>query len=398
MQPRTMSYLRSRFREYYLEASLELPPDSASREWGFVLFDGRGMRRHKAFTSRNELVDYIRGMVPQHVYHSAAYYEHPGAPTMKEKIWTGTDLIFDLDADHLKGAPSSYRDMLALVKRETAKLLAFLMDDFGFSSEAIDLVFSGGRGYHIHVRDERVRPLLSDSRREIVDYLAGRGLDIERMISEVALVGDSGVEEAPQLRCPPAGAPGWAGRVNKAILGFVEHIRSLDEKEAVDLLSSMKGIGKKKATYFYISLKGSEVTQRIGEGNLGFFKGSSELWRILIKRYLEGEEVSFGLDEQRGETDEPVTADIKRLIRYPMSLHGGTGLRVTPIGVSGLDCFDPLRDAVVFGKEEVDIVLSRSFRLEIAEIDEVLDPGPARLPAYAAIMLIARGAAELGKG
>jgi len=393
-----MSYLRARFREYYLETSLELPPGSASREWGFVLFDGRGMRRHKAFSGRSELVDYIRSMVPQHVYHSAAYYEHPGAPTMKEKNWIGADLIFDLDADHLRNAPSSYRDMLALVKRETAKLLRFLLDDFGFPPESIDLVFSGGRGYHIHIRDERVRSLQSDSRREIVDYLTGRGLDIERLISEVSLAGDSGVNEAHQLRCPPEDAPGWPGRVNWAILDFAEHIRSMDEKEAIETLSSMKGIGKKKAARFYTSLKGPKVSERIREGNLGSFKGSSELWRILIKRYLEGEEVSFGLDEQKGETDEPVTADIRRLIRYPMSLHGGSGLRVTPIGVDGLDSFDPLRDAVVFGREMVDVEVSRPFRLEIYEIDEMLEPGFARVPAYAAVMLFGRGAAELGKG
>jgi len=75
-----------------------VPPDLEAREWGFLSFDDSGMRRHKSFSSRGELSDYVRSIVPRHVYHSAAYYQRPGAPTMKEKLWTGADLIFDLDA------------------------------------------------------------------------------------------------------------------------------------------------------------------------------------------------------------------------------------------------------------------------------------------------------------
>ncbi|HPH48631.1 MAG TPA: DNA primase catalytic subunit PriS, partial [Methanothrix sp.] len=111
----TENLLVSRFRSYYLESSLETPPGLESREWGFLFFDDSGMRRHKSFFSRGEVVDYVRAMVPRHVYHSAAYYQRPGAPTMKEKIWQGADLIFDLDADHLKNAPKSYGGMLETV-------------------------------------------------------------------------------------------------------------------------------------------------------------------------------------------------------------------------------------------------------------------------------------------
>ena len=112
INPLTMNFLISKFREYYIQATLDAPPGLQSREWGFLFFDDSGMRRHKSFFSRGELVDYVRSMIPRHVYHSAAYYQRPGAPTMKEKIWQGADLIFDLDADHLRGAASSYAGML----------------------------------------------------------------------------------------------------------------------------------------------------------------------------------------------------------------------------------------------------------------------------------------------
>src|SRR5512136_2218742 len=156
------------------------------------------MRRHKSYVSREELADYVRSMVPAHIYHSAAYYQRPGAPTMKEKGWKGADLIFDLDADHLRKAPKSYRDMLGLVKKETQKLLDFLLSDFGFSESKVSVVFSGGRGYHIHVRDPRVMSLTSDERREMIDYMTGRGLSIESFIKRLSIEGDCGVDMAYQ--------------------------------------------------------------------------------------------------------------------------------------------------------------------------------------------------------
>jgi DNA primase small subunit len=112
------------------------------------------MYRHKSFHSRPEALEYLRSMAPAHAFFSVAYYERPDAGTMADKHWTGADLIFDLDADHLPDVPKSYPAMLANVKYETLKLLDFLTDDFGFSEDLIDVVFSGGRGYHIHVRDQ----------------------------------------------------------------------------------------------------------------------------------------------------------------------------------------------------------------------------------------------------
>ena len=46
-----------------------------------------------------------------------------------------------------------YDQMLARVKEETEKLIAMLTLEFGIDSKTIELVFSGGRGYHVHVKD-----------------------------------------------------------------------------------------------------------------------------------------------------------------------------------------------------------------------------------------------------
>ncbi len=391
MNTLTRNFLRSKFREYYLQAALDMPPGLESREWGFILFDEIGMRRHKSYLGRSELVDYIRSMVPAHLYHSAAYYERPGAPTMKEKGWQGADLIFDLDADHLRKAPKSYSEMLDLVKKETLKLLSFLMADFGFSENNISVVFSGGRGYHIHVRDPKVLALGSDERREIVDYLTGRGLDIKRFLDKIVVSGDVG-DNARSLRCTPEGAPGWGCRVNQAIIQFAEEIRGLNENDAIDKLTEIKGIGDVRAIDFLRYLKADQTLRDIRAGNLDAFKSSSQLM-MLAKDHIR-ELVVQGLG---GETDEPVTADIRRLIRCPTSLHGGSGFRVTPLTIHGLEEFEPLWDAVVFGDEPVLIDVVKPFKTEIQGESYDLTEGRCELPACTAIFLMARGAAELGK-
>ena len=392
----TFNLLVSRFRGYYLESSLDAPPGITSREWGFLFFDDSGMRRHKSFFSRGELVDYVRSMVPRHVYHSAAYYERPSAPTMKEKLWQGSDLIFDLDADHLRNAPKSYGQMLMMVKKETQKLLTFLLSDFGFSESRVSIVFSGGRGYHIHVRDPRVFLLGSDERREIVDYLAGRGLSMDRFIHMAPMQGDWGVDRVFRLRAPPAGAPGWGGRINSAILSFVRDLRKMKESEAIALLSKRKGIGPKRASSFYRSLQNENAEKKMAEGDLDLFRGSASIWKLLLVEFLdeEGVKTGFNLDQERGETDEPVTADVRRLIRCPGSLHGGSGLRVTPLTLRDLEDFDPLHDAVVFGDEPMSVEIMKPFRTEMKGETYNLTEGPEKLPACVAVFLMARGVAE----
>ena len=223
MNDQTRQFLRERFREYYSERKVSPPPGLVSREWGFIFYDetpGVAMRRHKAFNSEGELKDYLASMPPAHAYHSAAYYQYPQAPTMLEKKWLGADLIFDLDADHLPGVKDmSYSEMLANVKKEIIRLIdEFLIDDLGFKEKDLDIVFSGGRGYHVHVRDERVRSLKSPERREIVDYLLGTGLDIEHMFVRATAIVEGqkgakttgiwrirGFDDDRRLRVEPAG-------------------------------------------------------------------------------------------------------------------------------------------------------------------------------------------------
>jgi DNA primase small subunit len=399
MKSYTRNFMITKFREYYQDNSLMVPPSLDSREWAFLPFgDEKGMRRHRSFLSENELMVYIRNIVPAHIYHSAAYYQRPSAPIMKEKIWMGADLIFDLDADHLREKPESYNKMLSLVKKETKKLITFLTSDFGFDEKSINLVFSGGRGYHIHVRHPNILNLESNERREVVDYITGRGLDIWNFIEKAHLKGDCGSKSAYSLRARPEGSPGWGDRINSSLKSLVCDYRMLGEEDAIKRLRQTKGIGEKGAMRFYKAIKKNEnLIEDIRQGNLDSFKGSDEIWSKLIEEYVNqsGVELGKSIDMVKGETDEPVTSDVKRLIRCPGSLHGGSGLKVTPLSVQELEEFEPLRDAVVFGEDPIPIEITKPFTVELRGQNYRVFPGLTEVPLHAAIFLMARGAAEL---
>ena len=100
---------------------------------------------------------------------------------------------------------------------------------------------------------------------------------------------------------------------------------------------------------------------------------------------------------QRGETDEPVTSDIKRLIRMPSSLHGKTGLRVVTLTRGAIDDFRPLRDAVpkTWTDDRVHVNLKNKITMEIRGEVFNLAPGVNDVPQYLAIFLAARGLATV---
>ncbi len=464
MNFRTKQYLRKRFGDYYQNSRLTLPPELARREWGFIFFDEMPevvMRRHKAFSGEVETFEYLRSMVPAHVYHSAAYYQFPGAATMKEKQWQGADLIFDLDADHLPQKPRSYAEMLSNVKAETLKLLDFLLDDFGFSEDNISIVFSGGRGYHIHVRDPKVLSLESPERREIVDYLSGTGLSTDFLFKpEKYVLVDTGKFKKKELISPRkissfenvSDGFGWGIRISRYLIGFLKDISTKDDTDAlneiIDLIKNYNlkkvhsenlteetikqiiqlkndnrrisyrkiaeevGVSEKKVREVLIvhDLKDYALEARLKLKKIKKKAISPEaldtieskgiiddpyIFDAIVQKAIEDNSVNLGSTH----TDEPVTADVKRLIRMPSSLHGGSGMRVVPLTLAEFEKFEPLNDAVVFSEKEIKVEIipplkPQNSKVEMKGKSFTLTEGINTLPEYAAIYLMCRGAAE----
>lgn len=463
MNFRTKSYLRKRFGDYYNSSELPLPHDFKRREWGFIFFDELPevvMRRHKAFSSEGEAIEYLRGMVPAHVYHSAAYYQFPGAGTMKAKKWEGADLIFDLDADHLPQKARSYAGMLANVKAETGKLLDFLLEDFGFGEENIRVAFSGGRGYHIHVHDPRVLTLESAQRREIVDYLSGTGIKSQFMFKEYG-IGNTyetdlgkGTEFSQKIKVKSStrriisfenvrGGFGWGKRISKYLISYLNDLSTKEMPIALGEISyaiylfnkyessneNIKEIacqtfeqkmkhpswspmrisqeiettesivrdiitcGRKGKIIMNIA-QNENAINKIKDKGIIDFGGVPEFFELI----LDGTREKFGI-QMGAKTDEPVTADIRRLIRMPSSLHGGSGMRVVPLTLSEFKTFEPLRDAVVFSEREIQIEVIPPLKPQNSLVEmkgksiKVVE-GINIVPEYAGIYLMCRGAAE----
>jgi DNA primase small subunit len=342
---------------------------------------------------------------------------------MVEKNWLGADLIFDLDADHIKGAEKmTYEETLQKVKEEFIRLIDdFLLSDFGFEEQQLMIVFSGGRGYHIHIRDPRVLQLTSHERREIVDYITGRDLDMDWIFPKKAYDSTSygpHVSVKHKIMMPDKNAGGWKEKLREGIIDLTFQLEEFGEDESKRRLSAYEGVGQKTADGIYDDLFVGEIGKRgvdrmREEENLEVFSADSHLKAFLsivkgevsIKMKgreeemadLEDVEMLMVKERLEGETDEPVTSDIKRLIRLPSSLHGKTGLTVMPLSRNELDEFEPLRDAVshVFTDEPIKIEVQNPVKVNIKGELFDLKKGEYKVPEYAAIFLLCRRNAVL---
>ena len=228
MNRETLEFTRECFRNYYTNSNILSPVSMEKREWGFIFFDldAVHMRRHIAFLRAEEFRSYLKNLAPAHVYYSTAYYGSPDAPQMKDKNWSGADLVFDLDADHIKRG--SYEEMLLRVKEELFKLLSMLTDELGFSKKEIEIVFSGGRGYHIHIRNAAVYRWGSSERRELIDYICGTGLE-----PSAVLKFQSDFKEN-----------NWKNRMLDSLMEYLVWLDGPDSKQA-ESSKSIEGVPKK---------------------------------------------------------------------------------------------------------------------------------------------------------
>jgi DNA primase small subunit len=403
MNDQTRLFLKKRFGEYYSEHPVDVPPGFTSREWGFLFYDDAPdkarpmqMHRHKSFNSAVELNDYLKSMAPSHAYHSAAYYQYPQAPTMQEKKWLGADLIFDLDADHLPQKPSSYAGMLEMVKKEMIRLIdEFLLDDLGFSEKDLDIVFSGGRGYHVHVRDERVRALKSPERREVVDYILGTGLNSDKIFTKATKIVEgfkgqktTGVWQIKGFDNNQCGY-GWNARVARYISDKLASTGKLDDKEAKKELKKYELDSKQAGALLDVSRNPVELDKIRYEGRLEIKGNLKGFLKNMLDETIDEFKVNLA-----GKTDEPVTADIKRLIRLPGSIHGGSSFGVMPLSRKALETFNPLEDAIIFDDTPVRVLVTRAQEVEIKGKIYRVSEGVGRLPENVAMFLMCRGYAE----
>ena len=408
----TKTFVRNKFAEYYQECSSNIlsPPFIEKREFGFILFSERMMMlRHKNFKNIDTLRSFLKSTISSDVLYSSAYYEEPAAE-MEEKGWLGADLIFDIDADHIptscpkthniwicnncgatgKGITptqcssckkQNFKEKtwfcelcLTSAKEETIKLIDFLMKDFGISTKEIKVAFSGHRGYHLHVNNEEIRRLDSLSRKEIVDYIRGIGLELSF----------HGLEKrrdriSPILSGSDSQDLGWRDRIAQGTYNFI--LTSSREK--------LEKIGlKKKITNLWINHR--EDLLRSWEKN----KSLRHIQGLGIEK--EREIIQQGVENQSAKIDTVVTTDVHRLIRLSNTLHGKTGFKKTDVSITDIDRFDPFKSAIVFKKGRVIIFVSDAPQFRLG--DDIYGPynnEEVELPTSAALLLLCKELARV---
>ena len=384
---KTKDFLKEKFKDYYKDAEITLPPRFTSREWGFLSWRGGIMNRHVKFKSTKEISDYLARVAPAHCYHSVAYYEDPDKNTMIDKQWQGADLIFDLDADHLpemedvKKGKITFSRLMEFIREQTHRLVIdVLLGDFGLNEEDLLITFSGGRGYHVHVRTPAVLTLPSGARRELADYMTGKGLNTNRILDDAGYtikvpVRGKGMERKNLgvEKLPDKNSKSWRGAIARRIHKILDDLREHEPKE-------LKKITK-------------QLGIRINTGDLK--KDNEKLFNKLSKASKK-KLVRIALKETAIYPDEPVTGDIHRLIRLPGSLHGGSGLRVTVITTNKLETFDPMKEAIAFGEEPVKVRSIVNHPVTMGDGIATLKPeSVVELPEMAAIYFMARNWAHL---
>jgi DNA primase small subunit len=411
-------WVYEKFSAFYRNPSYKFPPPPSfsQREYAFLLFKERAMARHKSFATPTALTNAMRDRIPSDVYHSCAYYENPEAE-MEKKGWSGADLVFDIDADHIPTSCGKIHDewhcanptcaveggmsgkgitpdecpacggvkfetktwacdqCIDTTRQETRKLLDMLQNDFGFAEHEIRTFFSGHRGYHIHVENEAVQSLDTMARKEIVDYVCGIGLELFSKDRKESTKGKR-KEVAPSFSL---GDFGWKRRLKMGMRSFIQTASAED----------LAALGLTKRTVGIIQRNKEVILTRCVEGNRwGSVKGVGvETWTKIAEHVK---------NQQIAQIDTVVTSDIHRLIRANGTLHGKTGLLKVEFPVKELDTFDPFVGAVAFKEGAAKVVVKEApqFRLSGETFGPFKD-ATVELPTAAAVLLILKGRAQV---
>ena len=427
---KTTNFLKNIFKAYYQENMRDIPKISQldQREFGFIPWDKPIMQRHKQFTTADKFKTYLAKNAPMHVYHSGAIYSNPDNLQMQDKGYLGCDLLIDIDVDHFytpckddhdiwqcKECGASGKGMiekcpqcgklklsrlswicdtcLNAAKNEIIELIDnFLVPDFSIERDAMQIAFSGHRGYHLKIEDPNLRTLTTDERREIVDYLTGENLSFE-------LLGFHGKSSGTIFGLLKENI-GWS----RKIVVKLEEILQQDESYLKYFLSDPNkanlnpNLVKSFLTYkekFLSQITSQERTRAIWAIE-GFTQNK---WTQLLRALVN----EIGI-----EIDEPVSIDVHRLIRYPGSLHGKTGFKVQELTYSALFKFNPLNEP----NPEIDPIVFESKKAMTQKIQIIKDVVPkthikgetygeytlgeqVEIPHHVAVFLVSKGVAKI---
>ena len=404
MNEKEEEFIARKFHEHYSNHFVNEPSFVERREFGFGIFGKKISERHFAFKTLQEFNNFLRNEVPFYASCSLAHYEFPEAQPMQSKHFLGADLLWEFDADDFKtpcaekhtlwkcskcGLTGTGRqqyctscgektmidewvcpECLEAVKTQALELIEWLKNDFGFE-EGLSLNFSGSKGFHIHLRSEKIFSIPQAGRVELLNYLTGHELNIgllgflpgKQKLSGIAL----------------QNAKGWQEKIIKKTRQTLESsdafqlhsVTNLREKEAAALLEQRE-----------------KLLQGLAQGRpFDFGKKSRDFWKMLFENSAES--LKLKIDRQ-------TSIDLVKIVRVPETLHGSTGLLAKTLPLDCLKGFDALKETIVFSRNPVKVFVERTPRFYLGgEWFPEMENQEIELPEFAAVFLLARKSARL---
>lgn len=399
------AFVARHFKEFYSNADVSVPSIS-QREFGVGDFGKKISRRHLSFQSDSDLNFYLKQEAPLFISYSLAYYEHPERTPMAAKGFDGADIVYEFDADDLKTECKQRHDnwvcvkcgekgngaldncpkcgshakveqwfcpeCLDATKDQMFTLIKFLENDLQLN-KGLSINFSGNAGYHLHLRSDAVKDLSHSARLELLDYLTASSLELSSL---------GFYESSKAFLCPlEKDAKGWGKRI-------LSMLSKLFEEGNAEKIAVLGGISNAKSKEL-VSNK-DLVLKTMHEKGILFSipgRGNKKFWESLISNLV----ASNALD-----IDRQTSADIRKIIRVPETLHGGTGLLASTIPLQKFKEFNPLKETAVFNGGGVKVFINKSPKFYVGgEWFGPFNEEETELPLNAAIYLIAKKRAEL---
>ena len=199
----------------------------------------------------------------------------------------------------------------------------------------IQILFSGHRGYHIHIESEALQHLDQNGRREIVDYITGQGFSV-RLANFGKIQGGTVGFKLDQL--------GWPGKYTREFRQILmqddERIKKIFENNLNESIIKLLLEQKQFLLYQIHEKKPMWNIKGIGEKNW------IQILEVLRQNIM-------------ADVDVVVSIDLHRLIRLEGSIHGKSGFRVLQVDFNNLKKFDPLVEALAFPHSEENYVSLR---------------------------------------
>ena len=330
-------------REYYESADL-LVEDIHRREISIDL-NVRNIYCNSIDDLRSKILD--RQKAPSGIFASTGYYLDPH--DCKDLI--NYDLVFDLDTDNTF---ENRFDQIEDSRKITLRMIDTVLKDLGFEKEDMLIEYSGSKGFHVTITDEYYRNLDAVERRQLIDYIQGKGVDKANIIVDGKL--------RPY---------GWGRQVGH----FINEVILSPDFDSEDL---NKYFGKNVVKKISALL---ENPQRVEDLKAGRFR---EFTGLLPATMRFTKELSDYLDRK-------VTTDRRRVLRVPGSIHGKSGLPSIRVDYDDLVLTEIIVDKLMttVGADEVNILLEEDVTIDFP-YKKVIPAGEHTLPRYEALCVLSK--------